>query len=82
MVLPHAAPRGFHCRHLARSLQDHLPWYYVRSQLRPPLLDATNPASTALLGVAILFITSIPTFLERGAGFPGLLVGLIVIGLG
>ncbi|KAJ8125713.1 hypothetical protein O1611_g7927 [Lasiodiplodia mahajangana] len=37
---------------------------------------------TALLGIAIIFITSIPAFLERGAGFPGLLVGLVVIGLG
>ncbi|KAI0388510.1 POT peptide transporter [Xylariaceae sp. FL0594] len=37
---------------------------------------------TAFLGVAILFITSIPAFLERGTGFPGLLVGLVVIGLG
>ncbi|KAI8626837.1 POT peptide transporter [Xylariaceae sp. FL1651] len=38
--------------------------------------------STALVGVAILFITSLPTLLDRGAGFPGLLVALIVIGLG
>ncbi|KAI0118721.1 POT peptide transporter [Nemania sp. FL0031] len=37
---------------------------------------------TALLGITIIFITSIPAFLERGAGFPGLLVGLVVIGLG
>ncbi|KAI0145504.1 POT peptide transporter [Xylariaceae sp. FL1272] len=38
--------------------------------------------STALVGVAILFVTSLPSLLERGSGFPGLLVGLIIIGLG
>ncbi|KAI1267890.1 POT peptide transporter [Xylariaceae sp. FL1019] len=38
--------------------------------------------SVALVGIAILFVTSLPSLLERGAGFPGLLVGLIIIGFG
>lgn len=30
----------------------------------------------------VLFITSLPVNLERGAGFPGLMVALVIIGLG
>ncbi|POS69335.1 POT family protein [Diaporthe helianthi] len=37
---------------------------------------------TATVGVSILFITSIPICLEKGAGFPGLIVALFIIGLG
>ncbi|KAK3309421.1 putative oligopeptide transporter [Chaetomium strumarium] len=38
--------------------------------------------TTATVGVLILFITSIPLCLEKGAGFPGLIVALFIIGLG
>ena len=33
-------------------------------------------------GVLILFVTSLPGSLENGAGFPGLVAALILIGLG
>lgn len=36
----------------------------------------------ALLGILILFVTSLPDALDHGTGMPGLLVALIVIGLG
>ncbi|KAF2819506.1 DNA repair helicase [Ophiobolus disseminans] len=35
-----------------------------------------------MIGIAILFITSLPWSLERGAAFPGLVVAMVVIGLG
>ncbi|OGM44702.1 oligopeptide transporter [Aspergillus bombycis] len=37
---------------------------------------------TATIGTLILFLTSLPVTLENGAGWPGLLVALIIIGLG
>ncbi|KAE8312860.1 POT family-domain-containing protein [Aspergillus transmontanensis] len=37
---------------------------------------------TATIGTLILFLTSLPVSLENGAGWPGLLVALIIIGLG
>ncbi|EAW14639.1 putative POT oligopeptide transporter [Aspergillus clavatus NRRL 1] len=36
----------------------------------------------ASCGVSILFVTSFPTSLEHGAGLPGLIVALVLIGLG
>lgn len=35
-----------------------------------------------MIGIAILFVTSLPWSLERGAAFPGLIVAMVVIGLG
>lgn len=35
-----------------------------------------------MLGIAILFATSLPWSLERGAAFPGLVIAMAVIGLG
>lgn len=35
-----------------------------------------------MIGIAILFITSLPWCIERGAAFPGLVVAMVVIGLG
>lgn len=35
-----------------------------------------------LIGVAILFLTSLPTSIEHGAGTGGLIVAMIVIGIG
>ena len=35
-----------------------------------------------ILGVAILFITSLPRLLDRGAGLPGLIVAMVIISLG
>lgn len=35
-----------------------------------------------LLGVIILFITSLPVSIEHGAALPGLIVAMLVIGLG
>ena len=35
-----------------------------------------------LTGVAILFLTSLPTSIEHGAGTGGLIVAMIVIGIG
>ena len=35
-----------------------------------------------ILGVAILFITSLPFFLDHGAGLPGLVVAMVVISMG
>jgi POT family proton-dependent oligopeptide transporter len=34
-----------------------------------------------VLGVAVLFVCSIPWMLDRGAGLPGLIVAMIVISL-
>jgi POT family proton-dependent oligopeptide transporter len=34
-----------------------------------------------VLGVAVLFVCSIPWMLDRGAGLPGLVVAMIVISL-
>lgn len=35
-----------------------------------------------MIGIAILFVTSLPWSIERGAAFPGLIVAMVVIGLG
>ncbi|KAF1848188.1 DNA repair helicase [Cucurbitaria berberidis CBS 394.84] len=35
-----------------------------------------------MVGIAILFVTSLPWSIERGAAFPGLIVAMVVIGLG
>jgi dipeptide/tripeptide permease len=35
-----------------------------------------------MVGIAILFITSLPWAIESGAAFPGLIIAMIVIGLG
>jgi dipeptide/tripeptide permease len=35
-----------------------------------------------MVGIAILFVTSLPWALESGAAFPGLVVAMVVIGLG
>jgi dipeptide/tripeptide permease len=35
-----------------------------------------------MVGIAILFVTSLPWSIERGAAFPGLVVAMAVIGLG
>lgn len=35
-----------------------------------------------LLGVLILFLTSLPVSIEHGAALPGLIVAMIIIGLG
>jgi len=36
----------------------------------------------ASCGVLILFVTSFPMSLDKGAGLPGLIVALVLIGLG
>lgn len=41
-----------------------------------------NDTSFAASGVIILFVTSLPGSLERGAGMPGLMIALVLIGLG
>lgn len=35
-----------------------------------------------MVGVGVLFVTSLPWCIERGVAFPGLLVAMVVIGLG
>jgi len=35
-----------------------------------------------MVGIFILFVTSLPFSIERGAAFPGLIVAMVVIGLG
>ena len=35
-----------------------------------------------VIGVLVLFVTSLPPMLDRGAGLPGLIVAIIVISLG
>lgn len=35
-----------------------------------------------IVGVIILFITSLPVSIEHGAALPGLIVAMIIIGLG
>lgn len=35
-----------------------------------------------IVGVAVLFLTSLPAMLERGAGPPGLIVAMVLISLG
>ncbi|KAK9423239.1 putative Oligopeptide transporter [Seiridium unicorne] len=39
-------------------------------------------AVISTVGIAVLFVTSLPSLLNRGAGLPGLILALIVIGLG
>ncbi|OCL01202.1 oligopeptide transporter, partial [Glonium stellatum] len=38
--------------------------------------------SIYILGITILFITSLPTMLERGAGLPGLIIAMLIISFG
>ncbi|KAJ4375398.1 ATP-dependent DNA helicase chl1 [Neocucurbitaria cava] len=35
-----------------------------------------------MVGIAILFVTSLPASIERGIAFPGLIVAMVIIGLG
>ncbi|KAI8939276.1 hypothetical protein NX059_005102 [Plenodomus lindquistii] len=35
-----------------------------------------------MVGIAVLFVTSLPWAIERGAAFPGLVVAMLIIGLG
>jgi hypothetical protein len=81
LVLPNSNHWGLRGRQLVRPFQDYLPRNDVRSPVSI-LLDTADPASTATVGVSILTITAIPYCLEHGAGFPGLMVALIIVGLG
>lgn len=44
--------------------------------------DWANNTSFAASGVMTLFVTSLPGSLDRGAGMPGLMIALILVGLG
>lgn len=47
---------------------------------RKPYIDSVRSLSAC--GVLILFATSLPMSLEHGAGLPGLVAALILLGLG
>lgn len=93
LVLPDANLWRHRRRQLVGSLQDDFDRNNVcdlaTSTLSPcrglySLWTFTNisSTSTATVGVSVLFVSSIPLCLEKGAGFPGLIVALFIIGLG
>lgn len=47
---------------------------------RKPYIDNFDRLSAC--GVLILFVTSLPVSLEHGAGLPGLVAALTLVGLG
>jgi hypothetical protein len=89
LVLPDADLRCCHSRLLSGSCENYTSWKHVSSRQIVHFLNEhvseninKNCVSTATIGTLILFLTSLPVSLENGAGWPGLLVALIIIGLG
>jgi dipeptide/tripeptide permease len=65
-------------------------WCYITPILGAIVADSflgryktiVNFTAIYMTGIFILFITSLPPMLDRGAGLPGLILAMIVIGLG
>lgn len=75
-----------HSRQLAWPVSDYLSGDWV---IGSPFISrrtedniSDNDNRVASCGVLILFVTSFPASLEHGAGLPGLIVALVLIGLG
>lgn len=89
LVFSDADLRSCHSRLLSGSCENYPSWKHVSSRQVVPVVNQhvleninKNCISTATIGTLILFLTSLPVSLENGAGWPGLLVALIIIGLG
>lgn len=86
LVLFDADFRSLRGGHVSRPLQNRLDGNNVSEQAENGMdvrdLTSGLSISTATVGMLILCVTSIPRCLEKGAGFPGLMVALFVVGLG